>query len=181
MRSKVIRYVPLLSIAAILATATLALAQTPADPLVSGQKMLDTRVKDYLIRSAEKMPEENYSFKPSPDVRSFGQILGHVADAQYLFGSALLGEKNPEPGIEKNKTAKADLIQALKDAFAYSDKVYNGLTDAQAAQMITFFGRQAAKLTILSMNNAHNSEHYGNLVTYMRMKGLVPPSSEPRK
>jgi len=170
-----------LLIAAILATATLALAQTPADPLVTGQKALDARVKDYVIRAAEKMPEENYSFKPSQDVRSFGQILGHIADAQYLFGSALLGEKNPEPGIEKNKTTKAELIQALKDAFAYSEKVYNGLTDAQAAQMVTFFGRQGAKITVLAMNYGHNTEHYGNLVTYLRMKGLVPPSSEPRK
>ncbi len=156
-------------------------AQTPADPLVSGQKASDSRVKDYLIRAAEKMAEENYSFKPSADVRSFGQILGHIADAQYLFGSALLGEKNPEPGIEKNKTTKADLVQALKDAFAYSNKVYDGLTDAQAAQMVTFFGRQQPKLNILWANTAHNNEHYGNLVTYLRIKGVVPPSSEPRR
>jgi uncharacterized damage-inducible protein DinB len=181
MRNKGDIFVLLLAIVAIVAGATLVLAQNPADPLVSGQKALDTRVKDYLIRSAEKMPEENYSFKPTPDVRSFGQLLGHVADSQYAFGSALLGEKNPEPGIEKAKTTKADLIQALKDAFAYSDKAYTGLTDAQAAQMVTFYGRQAAKLTILSMNNAHNSEHYGNIVTYLRIKGLVPPSSEPRR
>ena len=181
MRNKGALSVLLLPVAVILATVTVALAQTPADPLISGQKMLDARVKDYVIRSAEKMPEENYSFKPTADVRSFSQILGHIADAQYAFGSAILGEKNPEPGIEKSKTSKADLIQALKEAFAYSDKAYTGLTDAQAGQMVTFYGRQAAKLTILSMNNAHNSEHYGNLVTYMRMKGLVPPSSEPRK
>jgi uncharacterized damage-inducible protein DinB len=171
----------LLALAAILMAATSVLAQTPADPMVNGQKMLDARIKDYVIRSAEKMPEEDYSFKPSPDVRSFGQILGHIADAQYIFGSALLGEKNPEPGVEKNKTSKADLIQALKDAFAYSDKAYNGLTDARAAELVTFFGRQVPRITILAMNYGHNTEHYGNLVTYLRIKGLVPPSSEPRR
>lgn len=156
-------------------------AQAPADPLSAGQKMLYTMGKNNLIRAAEKMPEENYSFKPVPEVRSFGQILGHVADAQYLFSSAVIGEKNPSPNVEKTKTSKADLVQALKDAFAYSDKAYDAMTDSQAVQMVKFFGQDRAKLTVLSFNNVHNMEHYGNLVTYLRIKGLVPPSSEPRK
>jgi len=98
-----------------------------------------------------------------------------------LIVSAVLGEKNPELGIEKNKTTKAELVQALKDAFAYSDKAYDTMTDAQAAQMASFFGRQQTKLFILSLNTGHDNEHYGNMVTYLRMKGIVPPSSEPRK
>jgi uncharacterized damage-inducible protein DinB len=155
--------------------------QAPADPLSAGQKMLYTMAKNNLIRAAEKMPEENYSFKPVPEVRSFGQILGHVADAQYAFCSAALGEKNPGLNIEKSKTTKADLVQALKEAFAYADKAYDGLTDAQASQIIKVFGRDQAKLTALAFNTVHNMEHYGNLVTYLRIKGLVPPSSEPRK
>ena len=75
--------------------------------------------KNNIIRAAEKMPEENYAFKPTPEVRSFGQLIGHVADAQYLFCSAVLGKPNPAPGVEKSKTTKAELVQALKDAFAY--------------------------------------------------------------
>ncbi|MDQ6704661.1 MAG: DinB family protein, partial [Acidobacteriota bacterium] len=118
------------------------------------------------------MPEENYSFKPTPDVRSFGQLVGHVADAQFLFCSGVLGEKNPTPGYEKGKTAKADLVQAMKDGFAYCDKAYDGMTDAQAAQMTKFFGRDQTKITLLSFNTAHDNEHYGNIVTYMRLKGL---------
>jgi uncharacterized damage-inducible protein DinB len=137
-------------------------------------------VKNNLVRGAEKMPEENYSFKPTPDVRSFGQLIGHVADAQYMICSAVLGEKNPAPDIEKNKTSKADLGQALKDALAYCDKAYDGLTDAQAAQTVKFFGRDQAKATVLSFNTMHNMEHYGNMVTYLRLKGLVPPTSEAR-
>jgi uncharacterized damage-inducible protein DinB len=134
-----------------------------------------------LTRSADKVSEADYAFKPTKDVRSFGQILGHVADAQYAFCSAVSGEKSPATGsVEKTKTTKADLVAALKDAFAYCDKVYEGMTDASAAQSIKFFGRDTTKLGILAFNNMHDMEHYGNLVTYMRLKNIVPPSSEPR-
>ncbi len=150
------------------------------NPMVAGQKFLHDMVKNNILRSAEKMPEENYSFRPVPEVRSFGQLLGHIADAQYLFCSAVLGKPNPAPGIEKTKTSKADLIQALNDAFAYCDSAYAGLTDAALAETVKFFGREQAKATVLSFNTAHNNEHYGNIVTYLRMKGIVPPSSERR-
>jgi len=155
-------------------------AQAPTDPLSAGTKGLYNLVKGNLVKAAEKMPEENYSFKPTPEVRSFGQIVGHIADAQYLFCSPVLGQANPQPGVEKSKTTKADLVQALNDAFTYCDKAYDGMTDAHAAEIVKFFGRDYAKLAVLSFNSAHNNEHYGNLVTYMRIKGLVPPSSEAR-
>lgn len=155
-------------------------AQAPADPLSRDAKAMYTMVKNNLLRSAEKMPEESYSYKPTPEVRSFGQLLGHVADAQYLFCSAVAGEKSPAPGVEKSKTSKADLLQGLKDGFAYCDKVYDGMSDRQASLAVKFFGREQAKLSILSFNTVHNNEHYGNVVTYLRMKGIVPPSSEGR-
>jgi uncharacterized damage-inducible protein DinB len=158
-------------------------AQGPAaqNPIAAGQKMLYSMIKNNIIRSAEKMPEENYGFKPTPEVRSFGQLIGHVADAQYLFCSAASGKANPALGIEKSKTTKADLVQAVKDAFAVCDPVYDGLTDNQAAASVKFFGGDQAKVTVLAFNTAHDNEHYGNIVTYLRMKGIVPPSSEPRK
>jgi uncharacterized damage-inducible protein DinB len=124
------------------------------------------------------MPEENYKFKPTEAVRSYGQIVGHVADAQYIFCSIALGEKNPAPNIEKTKTSKADLIAALKEGFAYCDRAYDGMTDASGAQMVKLFGGDAPKFGALEVNNMHNLEHYGNLVTYMRLKNIVPPSSE---
>jgi len=158
-----------------------AFAQAPANPLSAGQKAFFAGVKNNAVRAAEKMPEDLYSFKPAPEVRSFGQLVGHVADAQYLFCAPVLGEKNPMLGIEKSKTAKADLVQALKDAIAFCDKAYDGMTDEQASQVVKLFGRDMAKLTVLSINTGHTDEHYGNMVTYMRIKGLVPPSSEPRK
>jgi uncharacterized damage-inducible protein DinB len=153
-------------------------APAPANPISAGSKAIYSIVKTNVIKAAEKMPEENYAFKPSPDVRSFGQLVGHIADAQYIFCSMATGKVDMGPGVEKSKTAKADLVASLKDAFAYCDKVYDGLTDASAGTLVKFLGRDAPKVTVLDFNTAHADEHYGNIVTYMRMKGLVPPSSE---
>ena len=167
-----------LSLAAACLLAIPAFSQSPANPLSAGTKMMYSMTKDNVLKSAEEMPEENYSFKPVSTVRSFGQLIGHVADAQYEFCAPVVGDGAKSPGIEKSKTSKADLIQALKDAFAYCDKAYDGMTDAHAADIVEFFGRKAAKLTLLDFNSAHNDEHYGNIVTYLRIKGLVPPSSQ---
>jgi uncharacterized damage-inducible protein DinB len=155
-----------------------ALAQQPANPFSAMNKRGYERTKGILLRSAEKMPEENYSFKPVDTVRNFGQIIGHLADAQFLFCSTVSGEKAPDVSNEKTKTSKADLIAALKDGFAYCDKVYDSMTDAAATQTVKFFGNDAPKYALLSLNVGHNMEHYGNLVTYMRIKGIVPPTSE---
>jgi uncharacterized damage-inducible protein DinB len=149
-----------------------------ADPLSAGQKGLYEGITNNIIRAAEKMPEDNYSFKPSPDVRTFGQLVGHVAEYQYVFCSGAAGEKPPVTGIENSKTSKADLVQALKDGYAYCDKIYAGMTDSKLADMGTVEGRSRAILTILTVNIGHNDEHYGNMVTYLRIKGIVPPSSE---
>jgi uncharacterized damage-inducible protein DinB len=153
-------------------------AVTAENPLTSWNKIAYTRVKGILVRSAEKMPEENYTFKPVDTVRSYGQIVGHVADAQYLFCSLAMGEKGPALDIEHTKTSKADLVAALNTAFAYCDKAYDSMTDASAVQTIKLFGNDAPRMSALIVNNMHNMEHYGNLVTYMRIKGIVPPSSE---
>lgn len=155
-------------------------AQAPANPLSAGTKMVYTIVKNNVLKSAEQMSEENYSFKPTPEVRSFGQMIGHIAEAQYEFcGPVLDGRKAPD--VEKTKTSKADLQQALKDGFAYCDKAYDSMTDTKAAEIVDFFGRKSPKLTLLDFNAAHTDEHYGNLVTYMRMKGMTPPSSQNQK
>ena len=151
---------------------------TAENPLSAWNKLAYARVKAILQRSAEKMPEENYGFKPVDSVRTYGQIVGHLADAQYLFCSLALGEKNPAPDIEHTKTTKADLIAALNTAIAYCDKAYDTMTDAKAVQIIKLFGGDSPRLSALTVNNMHDLEHYGNLTTYMRIKGIVPPSSE---
>jgi len=172
----------------LLASAAVALAQdkpaavAPAqnNPFSAFNKEAYGYLKDVLLRSAEKMPAENYNFKPTDAVRSFGQVLGHVADAQYYFCSTALGEKDPDPKIEQTKTSKADLIAALKGAFAYCDKAYDGMTDASATQTVKVMGGDKPKPVVLTINNMHTVEHYGNLVTYMRLKNIIPPTSEPR-
>lgn len=166
----------------VLASASLVSAQTPAaNPLIAGQKMIYGYASGTVVRAAEKMPEENYGFKATPDVRSYGQIVGHMADAQNMMCSMVLGEKNPAPDIEKTKTSKADLVQALKDSVAYCQKAYGSMTDATAVQTVQMFGNEQAKFNVLYFNIAHTMEHYGNLITYLRLKGIVPPSSEQRK
>ncbi len=159
--------------------APVAAVAPPANVLSAYNRMMYRGVKTILLRSAEKMPEESYSFKPTESVRSYGQIIGHVADSQYAFCSPVLGEKRASPEIEKTKTSKADLIAALKDAIAYCDKAYEGMTDATAVEMVKHMGRDTPKLGTLTTNNVHSIEHYGNMVTYLRMKNIVPPTSEP--
>ena len=153
-------------------------AQAPANPLTMGSKAIYNLVIGNVVKAAQEMPEENYSFKPTPEVRSFGQVVAHVADAQYGFCGAATADSTKGPGVEKNITAKADIIKALQDAVAYCNKAFDGLTDAKGAEIIKFFGHPTPKLTILDFNTAHTDEHYGNIVTYLRLKGLTPPSSQ---
>jgi len=152
--------------------------QAPANPFSNYNKIFFARMKTILVSSAEKMPEENYSFKPTESVRSYGQIVGHIADAQYNFCAMSLGETNPGLKIEETKTSKADLVAALKGALAYCDKAYDTMTDVSGLQTVKMFGMDMPKFGVLNINNAHDMEHYGNLVTYMRLKNVVPPTSE---
>lgn len=135
-------------------------------------------MKDMLLLSAQKVPEEHYSFKPTDAVRSYGQIIGHLADSYYSNCAIVLGEKRPPLEIEKTKTGKTNLIAALKESFSYCDKAYNGMTDATSGQMVNFMGADTTKFGVLTANLIHSGLHYGNLVTYMRLKNIVPPTSE---
>ena len=148
------------------------------DSIIAYNKSIYDGIKMILLRAAEKMPEEDYNFKPTDAVKSYGQILGHIADAQYLFGSLVLGEKIPAPQIEKSKITKKELIAALKDAFDYCDKAYTAMTEESAIQTVKLFGQDTPKFSVLQVNGTHTISHYGNLVTYMRMKNIVPPTSE---
>jgi uncharacterized damage-inducible protein DinB len=149
-------------------------AQDPMSKEAKGRYNAD---KNNILKSAEEMSDTNYAFKPSPDVRTFGAVVGHIADSQYFFCGAALGESK-DSNAEKEITTKAGLIDALKKSFAYCDKAYDALTDANGAMMMKFGNGQRSMLGILNFNVEHDAEHYGNLVTYLRIKGLVPPSSQ---
>ena len=111
-----------LSFCALAVVAAAALAQAPAappaNPISASEKGVYSMLSGVVISAAEKMPEENYAFKPSPDVRTFGQLVGHLADSQYYFCSLAAGVTAPASDAEKSKTSKADLVSALKDAVA---------------------------------------------------------------
>jgi uncharacterized damage-inducible protein DinB len=148
---------------------------------VSGVGTIYTVAKGNLIRAAEQMPEADYSFQATKDVRTFGQLVGHVADANYMFCSMVTGEPNPNTGsLEKTVTAKAELVKALKDAFTFCDKAYQ-IGDSKGVEAVDLFGMKTNRVGVLAFNARHDMEHYGNIVTYMRLKGMVPPSSQPRQ
>lgn len=159
-------------------------AQSPSttgNPISSSIKVLWSNAKKNLVESADQMPESNFAFKPVDTVRSFGAILAHVAGANYVFCSAALGEKSPhaEDDFEKSATTKDAIVKALRESLAYCDKAYDALTDQSATAMIEMpFGVPSSpRATALMANTGHLQEHYGNLVTYFRIKGMVPPSS----
>lgn len=172
----------LLLIALVVAAPALAQETIPAQAagMVKTMQSNINYVQDLIIRSAEQMPEADYAFKPTPEVRSFGQLVGHVTDANYFICSTVLAEANPSPGVEKSKTSKADLAAALKGSYDYCSKAY-AISDANTGTKIKLFGQEQTRLGGLLMNVAHNWEHYGNIITYLRLKGQVPPSSQPMK
>jgi uncharacterized damage-inducible protein DinB len=166
-------------LAALVVFGSLASAQnTPANPLVMTSKGMFAISKNEVLRSLDKISDDLWSYRPTPDVRTFGQLFAHIADGQYEFCGVVAEGKSVSKNVEHTATSKADVTSALKEAFAYCDATYDKLTDANAAELVSFFGQKITKLGAMDFNFAHNMEHYGNLVTYMRLKGIVPPSSE---
>lgn len=136
------------------------------------------RIKNNLTKAAEKMPEDLYSFKASPDIRTFGALIAHIADSQTRTCNAVLGEA--KTGTAGSKTAKADLVAALKDSFADCDKAIDSLSDANLTQGVKMGNREVSKIGAMAGVIVHSNEEYGYLAVYMRVKGIVPPSSEGR-
>jgi uncharacterized damage-inducible protein DinB len=131
----------------------------------------------FIVRSAELMSEADFAFRPVATVRTFAQIVAHVADDEMGWCAQVLGEPVKQTQFERTLTAKADVLKAIRDAGTYCEKAY-ALTDAQAAAVTTIWNGQQTKIRGLMDNAAHDWEHYGNIVTYLRIKGMVPPSSQ---
>ena len=170
----------LLFAAAVFAQQTSAGSQAapPANPLVTVSKGIYNYTNNNILRSIDKVPDNLWDFQPTKDVRTFGQLFAHIADGQYEFCGVVAEGHSVQKGIEKTMKTKAEIKQALTEAIAYCNGAYDKLTDADAATMVAFFGQHLTKLGMMDFNIAHDMEHYGNLVTYMRLKGIVPPSSE---
>jgi uncharacterized damage-inducible protein DinB len=155
-------------------------AQDAANPLIGSSKAIFAISQRNVMGSLDKVPEELWSFQPTKDVRTFGQLFAHIADGQYEFCGVASEGNVVDKGIEKTAKTKAEITDALKQAFQYCENAYAGMNDAKASETVKFFGMTITRLGAMDFNVAHNMEHYGNLVTYMRLKGIVPPSSTPR-
>ena len=133
-------------------------------------------IKNNILQAAEKMPEDAYGFKPSPAERDFGGWVAHVADSQAGACSRIAG--SPKQINAASKTTKADLIAALKESFGICDGVYEGTSDANLAEGVPSFRGQTPRVSALYGNIAHDQECYGSMAVYLRLKGIVPPSTE---
>jgi uncharacterized damage-inducible protein DinB len=175
------RAIPLLTLAAVLAAAV-PHASAPASPsAIQNDKAIWASTITYITAAAEQMPESSYAYRPVASVRTFGELIAHIAGSQHMFCAAATGDKaTAEDDIEKNVHAKAALIAALKESTTYCQKAYS-MSDADAMKRpVELFGMKQNGMWTVLENTAHDSEHYGNIVTYMRMLGMVPPSSQPQ-
>jgi uncharacterized damage-inducible protein DinB len=151
--------------------------------LAASAKEMHSAIHRNLAEAAENMHADEYAFQPTPQVRTFGQIVGHLANANFFFCSQIAGEKSPATANYQKITDKAALVKALNDSLDYCDRVYTATTDATFIQpvQIANVGDKGSTKTLrgamLMYNTAHNNEHYGNLAVYMRLKGHVPPST----
>jgi uncharacterized damage-inducible protein DinB len=168
----------LLVVAALVAGLPTTSSAQSANPLTANAKVQFGAITGFVVRSAEKVPEDLYSFQATPEVRSMAQLFGHVADALFSMCSTAAGAKPPRAGIEKSVTAKAQLVAALKEGVTYCNTVFDGMTDQKGAETVPFVFGPTPRLSVLYFSVTHTYEHYGNLVTYMRLKNIVPPSSE---
>ena len=147
-------------------------------PHVAILKTQAETIRTLVLRTAEKVPENLYEFKPTPDVRSLGALIGHIADGNNLLCGRAGGDNTAPSQANEKKTTRADLIAGLNASYAACDKVFAATTDANATTPVDFFGQKQTRLGMLAFTTSHMWEHYGNLVTYMRLKNIVPPSSE---
>ncbi len=165
-----------LTTAVLVAVASPSFAQNKV--LAEALMRMHAGVSRNVAEAAEKMPEADFAFQPSKDVRTFGGFVGHVANAEFSYCSRARGEANPNKEDFEKMMGKAGLVAGIKAAAAYCDGVYKAMTDQSLSELVTMGQSQQPRGQILVQNISHSNEHYGNLVTYMRIKGLVPPSTE---
>ena len=151
----------------------------PMSPVAEIKQYYYDAVKRNLSAMAEKMPEEHFAFKPVAEIRSFGEAVAHVADAQARNCNLVSGAGSKTIGADKKHT-KAELLAALEESFAICDAAFAALTDARANEMVKTgqSGFQLSKLSLLVSMIAHSNEQHGYMSVYLRLKGIVPPSTE---
>jgi len=177
----------------LISTAIILLAGIGTSPVLGQQPAADSgytasvrgswnAIKRNVSGSAQAMPEAGFAFKPTPEVRTFGELLGHLANEHYIFCSRMKGEPNPHEKVDfEKKTTKAEFVKDINDSIAYCDAAYAAVKDDAKTIAPYAAGKRDTPFSLMLMNVTHDSEHYGNLVTYLRLKGIVPPSSQPSR
>jgi len=155
-------------------------AQSGGDSALLGPlKQQWESIRGNVIRTAEAVPEDKYDFKPTPEVRSFRDQFVHIVEENYFFMGFVSGQRNAKPAVTPK--TKAEIIKALNDSYDFGAKALAGLNDSNAMEIIPVMGnRQGPRWSMALMNIVDNMDHYGNLVVYMRLNGIVPPSSQRR-
>lgn len=161
---------------ATISAAVLLPAQT--DPLSTELRQSWARTRSNLLAAAEKMPEENYNFKPAPESQSFRDLIAHTADSAMGTCSAYSG--NRKPGGAASLTAKSELVAALKAGLDECDQAYNSISDAKATEMVEGRMGKQSRLGSLYRNTIHLEHEYAQMAVHLRLKGVTPPSSEGR-
>ena len=157
---------------------SLLMPPVPPDILVTDTRANYDIAARYLLEAARKMPEEGYAFRPTPAVRSFAQLVGHVAEAQFIACGLTRGEEYRPRNIERDLSTKPELIAALESAVGFCRESWSKLAPGALSDAVSLLGQKRTKLGAMDLATAHAFEHYGNMVTYLRLKGIVPPSSE---
>ena len=148
------------------------------NPFSADARQTYAMIKDSLLKAADKMPADAYSFRTVPQVRTFAEMIAHVADGQIRMCGVVKGE-NPTANAG-SKSTKPELVAALKASFDYCDPVYEKMTDAAGAAKVRWARWDMSKLGLLNWNISHDNEMYGIIGAFLRIKGIVPPSSEGR-
>ena len=165
------------SVAAAGSGATLS-AQGGFDTTIASAKAVHEMVKGYVTKAAAQVPADKYSYQPTKDVRTMGQLFGHVANASRMICGTASGMAAPQALDAEKLATKAEIEKALADAMAFCDHAFGMISNANAGQTVELFGTTHSRIGAMAFNNAHNFEHYGNIVTYMRLNGMTPPSSQ---
>jgi uncharacterized damage-inducible protein DinB len=172
-----------MSLPALAQTTDVGHADELSPSLAAGANAMHAAIRRNLAEAAENMPADEYSFRPTPELRTFGQIIGHLVKGNFFFCSQAVGEKSPATEDYEQITDKAALVKALNDSLVYCDRVYGATTDANFSQPVQIAhivgaGRSnTVRGAVLMYNITHNNEHYGSIAVYMRLKGHVPPST----
>jgi uncharacterized damage-inducible protein DinB len=170
------RLLAIATAAALVLVASTAYAQN--NPLMTSVKAQHDMIKGNILKTASQVPDAVWAFRPTAEVRTFAQLMGHIANANYMICGAAGGTKGPGTDAEKTPSTKAELSKAVAESFAFCDTVIAGLDDTKAMEVVKFFTGPSPRAMVLAFNTSHNNEHYGNLVTYMRLNKIVPPSSQ---